>query len=49
MAKAKVKKKSQWREVWDRLKINKMAMLGLAILVALILLAVFADIIADYD
>lgn len=49
MAKAKVKKKSQWKEVWDRLRINKMAMLGLVILAILILLAVFADVIADYD
>ncbi len=49
MAKAKIKKKSQWKEVWDRLKMNKMAMVGLGILVVLILLAIFADVIADYD
>ena len=45
----KNKKRSQWAEVWDRLKSNKMAMLGLTILVILILLAVFADVIADYN
>ncbi len=45
----KIKKKSQWREMWDRLKVNKMAMLGLGILVILILLAVFAEQIASYE
>ncbi|MEW8956149.1 ABC transporter permease [Clostridium sp.] len=43
------KKRSQWAEVWRRLKRNKPAMIGLAILTILILLAVFADFIADYD
>lgn len=43
------KKKSQWGEVWRRLRKNKMAMLGLVILIILGLLAVFADQIADYD
>lgn len=43
------KKRSQWSEVWRRLKKNKTAMLGLGILIVLILLAVFADVIADYD
>ncbi len=45
----KNKKRSQWAEVWRRLKKNKMAMLGLAILAVLILGAVFAPWIADYD
>lgn len=47
--KKKNKKRSQWAEVWRRLKKNKMAMLGLAILTILILGAVFAPWIADYD
>ncbi len=45
------KKKSQWGEVWRRLKANRMAMLGLIILIILILVALGADIIAPegYD
>lgn len=43
------KKRSQWVEVWGRLKRNKMAVLGLIILIILVLLAVFADVIANYD
>lgn len=43
------KKRSQWGEVWRRLKKNKMAMIGLGIILILILLALFADVIADYD
>lgn len=43
------KKRSQWAEVWRRLKKNKMAMFGLAILVILVVSALFADVIADYD
>lgn len=43
------KRRSQWSEVWRRLKKSKMAMIGLAILIVLIVLAVFADVIADYD
>ncbi|QNM16082.1 MULTISPECIES: nickel transporter permease [Fusobacterium] len=43
------KKRSQWVEVWRRLKKNKMAVLGLVILVILFLAALFADQIANYD
>lgn len=43
------KKRSQWREVWGMLKKNKMALLGLGILCILVLLALFADVIANYD
>jgi len=42
------KKRSQWLEVWRRLKQNKSAMLGLAIIMVLILSALFADIIAPF-
>ncbi|MCJ2044625.1 ABC transporter permease [Methylobacterium sp. J-078] len=37
------------REFWTRLKARRSAMLGLVIVVALILMAVFADWIAPYD
>lgn len=43
------KKRSQWVEVWRRLRKNKMALLGLIILIILILAAIFADQIANYD
>lgn len=43
------KKRSQLAEIWRRLKQNKMAMFGLAIIVIIILSAVFADVIANYD
>lgn len=46
--KKKYKKRSQWQEVWRRLKKNKMAMFGLFILMILFLTAIFADVIADY-
>ena len=49
MEKKKAKKRSMTVEVCQRLARNKMAMLGLAILIVLILCAVFADVIADYD
>lgn len=47
--KSKNKKRSQWAEVWRRLKQNKMAMAGLAILGVLVFCALFADVIADYN
>lgn len=43
------KKRSMAVEIWQRLMRNKMAMLGLVILVVLALSAIFADAIADYD
>ena len=43
------KKRSQWLEVWQRLKRNKMAMFGLFVLTLVVLAAVFADVIADYE
>ncbi|MGL4534412.1 MAG: nickel transporter permease [Fusobacteriaceae bacterium] len=43
------KKRSQFFEVWRRLKRNKMAVLGLIIIVTMIIIAVFANVIADYD
>lgn len=47
--KKKYKKRSQILDVWMRLKRNKLAMIGLIILSILILTAIFADVIADYD
>ena len=49
MENKKAKKRSMAMEVCQRLARNKMAMLGLAILVVLVLCAVFADAIADYE
>lgn len=45
----RAKKESQFKEVWYRLRKNKSAMIGLAILVFFILVALFADVIAPYD
>lgn len=49
MSTEKTKKRSQLVEIWQRLRRNKMAMIGLAILLILVLGAVFADVICDYD
>ena len=43
------RKHSQWRDVWHRLRQNKLAMAALVIVVLLILMAVFAESIAPYD
>ena len=45
----KRKRKSQAREIWHRMRKNKLAMIGLAILIVFLLLAIFADVIVDYD
>ena len=42
------KKRSQWLEVWRRLKQNKSAMVGLGIILVLIFSALLADIIAPF-
>ncbi|MDR1520312.1 MAG: ABC transporter permease [Planctomycetota bacterium] len=44
----KVKSRGPWGEVWRRLKRNRMALIGLAILLAMVLLAIFADVVAPY-
>ena len=44
-----LKRRSQAREVWRRLKRNKLAMVGMVIVVLLVLLAIFADVIAPYE
>ncbi|MDO4690719.1 MAG: ABC transporter permease [Fusobacterium sp.] len=43
------KKNSQWVEIARMLSKNKMAMFGLFILILLIILAIFANVIADYE
>ena len=42
----RLEKRSQWAEMWRRLKKNKMAMIGLTIFCLLILMAIFADLLA---
>ena len=46
---AAVKRNSPAREIWRRFKKNKAAMLGLGIFSVMVLLAVFADVICNYD
>lgn len=48
MENSKMKKKSQWIDVWKRLKKNKAAMFGLIIIILLVLCAIFADFIAPF-
>ena len=43
------KRKSIWMDVWRRLKKNKAAMFGLGIVTTLVLVAIFADVIAPYS
>lgn len=45
----KYKKRSQVWEVWRRLKKNKLAIVGLIIILSLTILAISADFIADYE
>lgn len=47
-ADAAPKKRSQFYEIWKRLKKNRLAIMGLAILTLLVLCAIFADFIAPY-
>lgn len=44
----RVKNRSPWAEVWRRLKRNRMALIGLGILLVMILLAIFAEYVAPY-
>lgn len=43
------KKESRWKEVWRRLKKDRLAMFALAVICAMILVAVFADLIVSYE
>ena len=42
-------KKSQFREAWDRLKVSPRAMISLGFIVFMVLVAIFADVLADYQ
>lgn len=44
-----LKKRSQMKDIWRRLKRNKLAMIGMVIVFILIILAIFADYIAPYS
>lgn len=44
-----IKKRSQLFEIWDRLKLNKLAMVGMVIVLLLVFCAIFADWVAPYD
>lgn len=43
------RRRTQWAEVWRRLRRNRMAMFGLAIIMIIVFTAIFADVIAPYD
>lgn len=45
----KYAKRSQIAEIWGRMKKNKGAMVGLAIVLILAFVAIFADVLLDYD
>ena len=44
-----LKNRSQMRDIWRRFKSNKLAMVGLVIVVVIVLSAVFADVITPYE
>lgn len=44
-----LKRRSQVRDIWHRLCRNKLAMVGMFIVIFLVLVSVFADVIAPYD
>lgn len=46
---ARDRKNSQLRDIWHRLSRNIPAMIGLGVVCVILLLALFADVIADYD
>lgn len=45
----KIKKKSQAKEVWKRLRKNKLAMSGLVVVILIVLAAIFAPYLTGYD
>lgn len=45
----KAKKYSAFAEIWRRLRKNKLAMIGLIVICVIVLFAVFADLICNYD
>lgn len=49
MSKVHIKKKSQMRDIWTRLKKNRLAVAGLLILITMLLIMIFANQIVGYD
>ncbi|NTU83148.1 MAG: ABC transporter permease, partial [Chloroflexales bacterium] len=47
-APAEAKPRSLWGDAWRRLRSNRAALLGLATIIALVLVAIFADVLAPY-
>jgi ABC-type dipeptide/oligopeptide/nickel transport system permease subunit len=45
----KYSRTSLYKDAWKRLKRNKLALIGLAIIIALVLIAIFAPLIAPYN
>ena len=45
----KVNKRSQIYEIWLRMRKNKQAMIGLALFIIILLIAIFAGILVDYE
>lgn len=43
------RKKGLWREAWIRMRRNKASIVGMVIMGTIVLLAIFADVIANYD
>ena len=43
-----LRKRSQWRDVWKRLRRNKLAMIGMVLVIIIVLSAIFADVISPY-
>jgi len=44
-----MRRHSQWGDVWKRLRKNKLAMAGMVIVILLVLVAIFADVLAPCD
>lgn len=45
---ADLKKRSQWKDIWKRLRRHKLAMIGMVMVIILVLCAIFADFVAPY-
>ena len=43
-----LRKRSQWRDVWKRLRRNKLAMIGMVLVIIIVFSAIFADLISPY-
>ncbi len=44
-----VKKGTLWSDVWKRLRKNKLAMVGMVIVIILVFITIFANVLAPYD